>query len=140
MRFPKRLQETEMRPAASRPCPIHHTAVASCNHRARDDVICQLHRARYKERMKTLTITEGRTNLGYWLRQAVSGHDVGFQIDGHVVALRPVEVHSADYALREYGLTPAEMVRAEKRIRGEIKTARKKGETTVFTGGKNDFR
>ena len=90
--------------------------------------------------MKTLTITEGRANLGYWLRQAISGHDIGFQIDGKVVALRPVEVHSTDYVLQEYGLTPAEMEQAEKRISGEIKAAQKRGDTTKFTGGANDFR
>jgi hypothetical protein len=95
---------------------------------------------RYNERMKTLTITEGRGRLGYWLKKAVQGEDVGFMFEGKVVALRPVEVVSTDYALQEYGLTPGEMAAAEKRIGAEIKTARTRGETTKFTGGKNDFR
>ena len=95
---------------------------------------------RYNERMKTLTVTEGRANLGHWLKQAVAGKDVGFVIDGAVVALRPVEVHSADYALQEYGLTPAEMAKAAKRIHSEIKAARARGEVTKFTGSKDDFR
>ena len=95
---------------------------------------------RYNERMKTLTITEGRGRLGYWLKKAAQGEDVGFMFEGKVVALRPVEVVSADYALQEYGLTPGEMAAAEKRISAEIKTARKRGEVTQFTGGKNDFR
>jgi hypothetical protein len=90
--------------------------------------------------MKTLTITEGRGRLGYWLKKATEGEDVGFVFEGKIVALRPVEVISTDYALQEYGLTPAEMVRAGKRIRGEIKTARKRGELTRFTGGVDDFR
>ena len=90
--------------------------------------------------MKTLTITEGRGQLGYWLKKATEGEDVGFVVEGKIVALRPVEVTSVDYALQEYGLTPAEMARAEKRIGAEIKMARKRGEMTRFTGGANDFR
>jgi antitoxin (DNA-binding transcriptional repressor) of toxin-antitoxin stability system len=90
--------------------------------------------------MKTLTITEGRGRLGYWLKKAAEGEDVGFVFEGKIVALRPVEVTSADYALQEYGLTPAKMAKAEKRIRAEIKSARKRGEVTRFTGGADDFR
>ena len=90
--------------------------------------------------MKTLTITEGRGRLGYWLKKAIEGTDVGFVFEGKIVALRPVEVSSNDYILHEYGLTPAEMARAEKRISAEIKSARKRGEMTRFTGGADDFR
>ena len=90
--------------------------------------------------MKTLTITEGRGRLGYWLKKATEGEDVGFLFEGRVVALRPVEVVSTDYALQEYGLTPRETAAAEKRIGAGLKTARKRGEITRFTGGKNDFR
>ena len=90
--------------------------------------------------MKTLTITEGRGRLGYWLKKATEGADIGFVFEGKIVALRPVEVSSNDYALQEYGLTPAELAKTEKRIRAEIKTARKHGEVTRFTGGANDFR
>ena len=95
---------------------------------------------RYNERMKTLTITEGRGRLGYWLKKATEGQDVGFIIGGKIVALRPVEVTSADYALQEYDLTPAEMARAQRRIGAEIKKARKRGQMTRFTGGADDFR
>jgi hypothetical protein len=94
----------------------------------------------YNELMKTLTITEGRGRLGYWLKKATEGQDIGFLFEGKVVALRPVAVHSEDYALQEYGLTESEMAAAAKRIGSEIKTARKRGEVTKFTGGKNDFR
>ena len=89
--------------------------------------------------MKTLTITEGRGRLGYWLKKAVQGEDIGFVFEGKVVALRPVEVHSADYALQEYDLSGKEMAAAEKRIAGNMKSARARGEVTKFTGGKNDF-
>ncbi len=94
----------------------------------------------YNERMKTLTITEGRGRLGYWLKKATEGEDVGFMFEGKIVALRPVEVVSTDYALQEYGLTPEEIAAAEKRIGAELKAARKRGELTTFTGNKNDFR
>jgi hypothetical protein len=90
--------------------------------------------------MKTLTITEGRGRLGYWLKKAAEGEDVGFVFEGKIIALRTVEVSSNDYALQEYGLKPAEIARAEKRIRTDIKAARKRGELTRFTGGANDFR
>jgi len=78
--------------------------------------------------------------LGHWLKKATEGEDVGFIFEGKIVALRPVEVTSTDYALQEYGLTPVEMARAEKRIRAEIKAARKRGEVTKFAGSLDDFR
>lgn len=90
--------------------------------------------------MKTLTITEGRGRLGYWLRKATEGEDVGFIVGNRVVALRPVEVTSADYALQEYGLTPAEMAKAQRRIAAAIRQERKRGRTTRFTGSADDFR
>ena len=90
--------------------------------------------------MKTLTITEGRGRLGYWLKKAAEGRDIGFVVEGKIVALRPVEVTSADYALREYGLTPKEMEQAERRIAANLKTAQARKELTEFTGSKNDFR
>ena len=90
--------------------------------------------------MKTLTITEGRGRLGYWLKKATEGEDIGFLVGGKVVALRPVEVTSADYALQEYGLTPAEMAKAERRITKDIRKERKRRQTKRFTGGADDFR
>jgi hypothetical protein len=89
--------------------------------------------------MKTLTITEGRGRLGYWIKKALQGDDVGFMFEGKIVALRPVEVVSTDYALQEYGLTSQEMLAAEKRIGIELKSARKRGEVTRFRGSKDDF-
>ena len=90
--------------------------------------------------MKTLTITEGRGRLGYWLKKAAEGQDIGFVVDGKIVALRPVEVTSTDYALQEYGLTEKEMEDAERRIASDLKTERSRGKLTEFTGSKNDFR
>ncbi len=90
--------------------------------------------------MKTLTITEGRGRLGYWLKKASQGEDIGFVVDGKIVALRPVQVHSADYALQEYGLNAREMAVAEDRIGAEVKAARARRKVTPFTGSKDDFR
>jgi hypothetical protein len=36
--------------------------------------------------MKTLTITEGRGRLRYWLKKAAQGEDIGFMVDGRIVA------------------------------------------------------
>jgi hypothetical protein len=90
--------------------------------------------------MKTLTITEGRRRLGYWLERATQGEDIGFVFEGKIVALCPVKVVSTDYALQEYGLTPKEMGAAGNRIHAKLKTARARGGLTPFTGNKNDFR
>jgi hypothetical protein len=89
--------------------------------------------------MKTLTITEGRGRLGYWLKKATQGDDIGFVFEGKIVALRPVEVYSSDYALQEYGLSQSDMMVVEKKIGAIIEKARSRGEITKFTGGKNDF-
>ncbi len=101
---------------------------------------CNASGVRYNERMKTLTITEGRGRLGYWLKKAAQGEDIGFMFEGKIVALRPVEVVSTDYALQEYGLSVEEMAAAEQRIGRELKQARQRGEVTPFTGSKDDFR
>ena len=93
----------------------------------------------YNERMKTLTITEGRGRLGYWLKKATQGDDIGFVFEGKIVALRPVEVYSSDYALQEYGLSQSDMMVVEKKIGATLDKARSRGEITKFTGGKNDF-
>jgi antitoxin (DNA-binding transcriptional repressor) of toxin-antitoxin stability system len=84
--------------------------------------------------MKTLSITQGRQNLGSWLKRALRGEDVGILVDGRVVALRPVTVQSEDYALREYGVSEKQAERAFKAVRADVKAARKSGQTTPFTG------
>jgi hypothetical protein len=90
--------------------------------------------------MKTLTITEGRGRLGYWLKKAAQGEDIGFMFEGKVVALRPVEVISTDYALQEYGLTPKEMTKATRRIKSSIASERRNGTLKTFTGKLSDLR
>ena len=84
--------------------------------------------------MKTLSVTEGRQNLGVWLKRALQGEDVGFVIDGRVVALRPVEVDSTDYLLQQYGATEQQAERAYEAVKAEVRTARKTGQSKPFTG------
>lgn len=83
--------------------------------------------------MKTLSITEGRQNLGAWLKRALRGEDVGFLVDGKVVALRPVGVQSDDYVLREYDVSERQAERAYKAVRADVKTARASGNSKPFT-------
>ena len=84
--------------------------------------------------MKTLSITEGRQNLGAWLKRALQGEDVGFLVDGRVVALRPVEVHSDDYVLHEYGASQKQAEKAYKAVKADVRKARSSGQTKRFTG------
>ena len=84
--------------------------------------------------MKTLSVTEGLQNLGAWLKRALHGEDVGFVVDGRVVALRPVEVHSDDYVLREYGVSEKQAERAYKAVKADVRAARASGKTRSFTG------
>jgi len=64
--------------------------------------------------MKTLTITEAKKNLGRWLTAAAKGEDIGIIAGADVIALRRVEVESTDYAQREYGATPEQVLVLDK--------------------------
>jgi hypothetical protein len=57
----------------------------------------------------TLTITNAKKNLGKWLSAAMNGQEIGIVSGATVVALRPVEIEATDYALRDYGLTTADL-------------------------------
>jgi len=59
--------------------------------------------------MKTLTITDAKKNLSRWLDAAANGQDIGIIRGAAIIALRPVEVESADYAQREYAATPEQI-------------------------------
>jgi antitoxin (DNA-binding transcriptional repressor) of toxin-antitoxin stability system len=77
--------------------------------------------------MKTISITQGRQNLGAWFKRALRGEDVGFLVDGRVVALRPVGVDSEDYALHEYGISEKQAERAYRAVKADVKAARASG-------------
>jgi antitoxin (DNA-binding transcriptional repressor) of toxin-antitoxin stability system len=55
--------------------------------------------------MTTLSPTQARSNLSSLLKRAAKGEDIGILHGDQVIALRPITVHSDDYALQEYGVT-----------------------------------
>ena len=73
--------------------------------------------------MKTLTVTDARQKLGYWLKRAERGEEIGVVSGRNVIALRPVPITAADYAEKEYGLTRAEVDAAAARIVAETRAA-----------------
>ena len=78
------------------------------------------------------------TDFGLAKARALAGEDIGivYSATGQIVALRPVEVYSEDYALREYGLRHEEMNRAEKNIIAGTKKERKQGKLKSGKTGK----
>ena len=64
--------------------------------------------------MKTLTITDAKKNLGQWLTAAARGQDIGIVCGADIIALRKVEVESADYAQREYGVSEDQVAALDK--------------------------
>ena len=84
--------------------------------------------------MTTLSPTRARANLTSLLKRAAKGEDIGILHDGNVIALRPVTVHSDDYALQEYGVTEKELDRFVRRMDKRIARARKTGTIKRYTG------
>jgi antitoxin (DNA-binding transcriptional repressor) of toxin-antitoxin stability system len=84
--------------------------------------------------MKTLSPTQARSNLSSLLKRAANGEDIGILHGDQVIALRPVTVHSDDYALREYGVTEKELDRFVKRMNRKIAQERKKGTIKKYSG------
>jgi antitoxin (DNA-binding transcriptional repressor) of toxin-antitoxin stability system len=79
--------------------------------------------------MKTMTATQARQRLGTILSQVLEGEDIGIVHSGtgKIIALRPVEVYSEDYASIEYGLSPRQMKQAEHKILSDIRKERRQG-------------
>ena len=84
--------------------------------------------------MKTLSPTQARSNLSSLLKRAANGEDIGILHGDQVIALRPVTVHSDDYALREYGVTEKELDHFVKRMNRRIADERKKGTIKKYSG------
>ena len=84
--------------------------------------------------MRTLSPTQARANLSSLLKRAANGEDIGILHGGQVIALRPVTVHSDDYALREYGVTEKELDRFVKRMDKKITRERKAGTIKRYSG------
>ncbi len=84
--------------------------------------------------MTTLSPTKARSNLTAWLKKAAAGEDIGILFGDHVIALRPVEVESTDYAEKEYGVTKEELKRFAKRTDAKIKKNIKAGKFREYHG------
>ncbi len=84
--------------------------------------------------MKTLTATEARKNLSHWLKAAKGGQEIGIVFGADIFALRRVAVHAADYAEREYGVSPGQLDTFAQRTDAELNRERKTGRMATFTG------
>lgn len=84
--------------------------------------------------MTTLSPTQARANLSSLLKRAAKGEDIGILHGDQVIALRPVTVHSDDYALREYGVTEVELDTFVRRTKQRLARHRKAGKMTIFSG------
>ena len=75
-----------------------------------------------------MTATQARQSLGTILSRVLQGEDIGIvhSGSGKIIALRPVEVYSEDYALMEYGLTENELERAIHNITKQAKREKTK--------------
>lgn len=75
-----------------------------------------------------MTATQARQSLGTILSRVLQGEDIGIvhSGSGKIIALRPVEVYSEDYALVEYGLTEKELKRAVRTITQQAKREKTK--------------
>ena len=90
--------------------------------------------------MKTLTVTTARQNLGHWLRLAAKGEEVGVVIGSDIIALRKVPIQAADYAHEEYGLSPAQVEEAGRRIDAQVKRERRAKTVKEFKGDWRELR
>ena len=65
-----------------------------------------------------MTATQARPRQGTVLSRVLQGEDIGIvhSGSGKIIALRPVEVYSEDYALAEYGLSEKELKRAVRNV------------------------
>jgi antitoxin (DNA-binding transcriptional repressor) of toxin-antitoxin stability system len=82
--------------------------------------------------MKTLTVTEARSNLTAVLDRVCQGEDIGIIAGHQVIQLKPVEVvpWEDSYLYQEYGVGPDEWKRFKKRMEDR----RAKEKYTSFEG------
>ena len=83
--------------------------------------------------MKTLSPTKARA-ISLLFSRGLPGAKTSESSRGKIIALRPVTVHSDDYALQEYGVTERELDRFVKRMNRRIAQERKKGTITKYSG------
>ena len=96
------------------PAPSHDHVLSPIHDHVFSPTLDKAIYQRYKDFMKTLTITDAKKNLGRWLTAAARGEDIGIICGADIVALRKVNVESTDYAQREYSATPEQVAALEK--------------------------
>ena len=91
---------------------------------------------RYKDDMKTLSITEARANLSAVLERAKKGEDIGIISGNKIIHLKPVEVvpWEESYLYQEYGVAPDEWDRFRKNQDKKREDAKHKGGLKYFSG------
>jgi antitoxin (DNA-binding transcriptional repressor) of toxin-antitoxin stability system len=87
----------------------------------------------YKVCMQTLTITDAKKNLGRWLQEAARGKDIGIVSGADIIALRKVQVASADYAAREYGVTDEQLDAFGRATDERFQKLKRTGKLTITT-------
>jgi len=85
-----------------------------------------------------MTATQARQSLGTVLSRVLKGEDIGIVHSGtgKIIALRPVQIYSEDYALIEYGIGQKELRKIEKNL---LKKA-KREKATVWDGTNKTLR
>lgn len=83
--------------------------------------------------MKTLTITDAKKNLSRWLDAAARGQDIGIIRGAEIIALRRVDVESADYAQREYAATPEQIAEFAEATEKRYRRLRRSGKLVTVT-------
>jgi len=96
------------------PAPSHDHVLSPIHDHVFSPTLDKAIYRRYKDFMKTLTITDAKKNLGRWLTAAARGEDIGIICGADIVALRKVNIESTDYAQREYSATPEQVAALEK--------------------------
>jgi len=102
-------------------------------HNVADPVVDEAAYRLYKDRMKTLTITDAKKNLGRWLAAASRGEDIGIVCGADIIALRKVGVESTDYAQREYEATAEQVAILEKATDSRYRTLKRSGKLVTVT-------
>ena len=85
-----------------------------------------------------MTLTKARANLSALLQQALNGKEIGIVCNGRIVALRPVEVPTTDYARVEYGIAEDEVSTIAAALHAKAKKAIKARKARTFTGDIED--
>jgi antitoxin (DNA-binding transcriptional repressor) of toxin-antitoxin stability system len=83
--------------------------------------------------METLTPSQARVGLGRLLKRVLAGEDIGIVTSGRIVALRVVDVESADPEGR-CEVTPKQLEKFAKTLNEKVAKARERGTLREYRG------